>query len=133
MTLSVVLAVVGTICVAGIVVVFVPRPWLVCAHEKLGLGPVPSSDLLEYFCRSIFGLFAVFGGAFWVAACRPRRYAPMLVVISLGWLVLGAAMLSFAITKDMPFLLYAACDATSAIAVAVIILALVAKLPKDVH
>jgi len=95
-TLKTLLRVYGAVAGLAIFAVFMPRVWMVAAHEAIGLGKFPDGAIMEYLARSVSALYAFHGGLLWLLAGDVRRYAAIIAYVA----VVGVAFSLFILALD---------------------------------
>jgi len=127
--LAIILRVSGTITLAAVVAVLMPRGWMAATHLWLRLGTFPEGPIVEYLARSLSAFYAIHGALFWFLASDIRRYAP--VIAFLGWTGLlggvGLFVLDWHLDLPLPWLL---CEGPFVVLLCAVIVALVPR-PAD--
>jgi len=95
--------------------VFMPRSWMAACHQWLGLRAFPEGPLVEYLARATSGFYAVAGVALIVGAGDVRRYAPIITVLSVGFLAMAPVILLFLSRSGTPMIWYVLLDAATAV------------------
>jgi hypothetical protein len=70
------------------VFVFVPTSWMAAIHDRLGIGALPASPIVEYLTRSLSALYGVYGSLAWVTSSDPRRYRAVVLymaIVAIAW------------------------------------------------
>jgi hypothetical protein len=89
--LAVLLRVVGGVCLLAVVPLWMPRGWIVAAHQWLGLGTFPAAPIAEYLARSVSALSAFYGGLLVALSADVRRYALLIRYQAWALMVLSAS------------------------------------------
>jgi hypothetical protein len=89
-TLSLLLRVLGVICILAIIAAVVPIQWIDAAHRGMRLGPFPAAPIAEYLVRSVSFLCAFYGGLLLVLARDVERFSPIITYQSIA-IMLGSA------------------------------------------
>lgn len=101
--LQLVLWLAGGTMVLAIVAVFMPRTWIVLAHDEwLDFGQFPEAPIVEYLARALSGFYAMVGGFFLLAAGKPRQYAVPLRYFVVMMMLLAVAMVPIGSLCGMP-------------------------------
>ena len=72
-------------------------------HSWLGLGDMPSAPVVEYLARSISAFYALFGGICLALATDLRRYRPLVRLMGLFVVAMGAAFIGIDLSATMPW------------------------------
>jgi hypothetical protein len=98
-----VLRAVGGIELLAVPFVFFPVPWMDHVHRRLlGLGPLPDGPIVEYMARSLSALYAVHGAVVFALSFDLPRYRPLIRLVGVLHLLLGAAVLGIDLSAGMP-------------------------------
>ena len=81
----------GATCMAGGVAVYMPRQWMVVAHEWLGMGKFPDQAIAEYLARLTAALYAMYGLLLIVMATDVRRHARIITVQAFALVAVAAS------------------------------------------
>ena len=89
--LTLLLRVVGGVCLLALVSLWMPRGWMETGHRWLGWGPFPDNALTEYLARSVSALSAFYGGLLVALSLDVRRYAPLIRYQAAAIMLLSAS------------------------------------------
>ncbi len=71
-------------------------------HQRVGLGELPRTPIVDYLTRSISALYALHGALLVFLASDVRRYLPVVRFLAIVGAVFGAMMLAIDYTAEMP-------------------------------
>ncbi len=92
----------GLLCTAALTIAL-PVDWMASTHRWLGLGQFPEAPITDYMARSLSALYAAHGVLLLFISLRPRRYWPLVPVIAVLHLVLGAVLTVIDLQAPMPW------------------------------
>jgi hypothetical protein len=94
---------VGGVELLAVPFVFFPVPWMDQVHRRvLGLGTLPEGPIVEYMARSLSALYAVHGAVVFALSFDLPRYRPLVRLVGVLHLLLGAAVLATDLSAGMP-------------------------------
>ncbi len=126
-----VLRLAGAVMLVAIVPAVMPRSWLAGIHEWCGLGPMPEGVVFEYLARALSAAYAIGGGAFLVMSCDVHRHRGMIRYGAMAILVMaGIVTLTLLPYRGQRFYVLNLLDVATAGAMAVVMLALLWRLPR---
>ena len=96
------LRIVGTVEVAALLAVVMPRTWMAQVHASIGLGDLPPGPLVEYLARTASFLYGGHGVLLWLLAADPIRYRPLILFNGVAYLATAAAFLAINLMTGMP-------------------------------
>ena len=88
--LSLLLRILGWICVLALIPLLMPRSWLDAGHRSLGLGEFPTAPIAEYLARSVCALCAFYGGLLLLLAGDVRRFVSIIRYQAVAIMTLSA-------------------------------------------
>ncbi|MFO0801378.1 MAG: hypothetical protein U0804_28260 [Gemmataceae bacterium] len=84
---------VGAAELAALAFVVAPLGWMEAVHDRvLGLGPLPTSRIVEYLARHLSALYAVHGAMVVAVSLDLPRYRPLARVLGWSHVGLGVAV-----------------------------------------
>jgi hypothetical protein len=94
---------VGGVELLAVPFVFFPVPWMDHVHRRLlGLGPLPDGPIVEYMARSLSVLYAAHGAMVFALSFDLPRYRPLVRLVGVLHLLIGAAVLATDLSAGMP-------------------------------
>ncbi len=100
--LRIILQVVGVTSLCALIAVVMPMPWMATIHEWLGLGAMPTGNIVEYLARSLSAFYALFGFLCLVLATDVERYRRVVWCMGISVGVLGVIMIGIDFAAGMP-------------------------------
>ncbi len=85
------------------VAVFMPMSWMAFAHERLGLGPMPTDPVVQYLARSLSAFYALTGALCLVLAGDVRRYRPVIQCLGIAVVVFGIVLVWIGWKSELPW------------------------------
>lgn len=131
LALKAVLRVTAAVLCLAVVAVFMPREWMVRAHQWLRLGAWPEQPIVVYLARALSGMYALLGGLLWVISCDVRRYDGVLRYVALAWLALAVVVLFIGLGQVEPLRAYLVVDSLAAIIACLLMLLLRRRIPRQ--
>ena len=92
----------GVVLTAAWPAVFFPTAWMASIHAEVGLGELPQAPIVEYLTRSASAIYGMLGVACFVLASDLRRFAPLVTLSGVSFLVLGALLVLIDLQAGMP-------------------------------
>jgi hypothetical protein len=89
--LTLLLRVIGGVCLLALIPLWMPRAWIVAGHHWLGWGTFPDNPVAEYLARSVSALSAFYGGLLVALSLDVRRYAPLIRYQAVAVILLSAS------------------------------------------
>ena len=86
----------------ALVAVFLPFSCMAEINNAIGFEPLVETPLINYLTRSLSAFYAFVGLLTWILSMDIRRYRPLIVFLSVSYLVSGAALLILDFTVGMP-------------------------------
>ena len=129
--ISLLLRILGGICVLAIVPLFAPRIWLDAGHRVLGLGAFPSAPIAEYLARSVSSLCTFYGGLLLLLASDVRRFIRVIQYQAVAIMILSAVGIFAGVRAGIPAYLVIA-DAIGCWILLVPILVLTNRMKREV-
>jgi hypothetical protein len=93
----------GTVTVTAFLTIVMPPDWMARIHERIGLGPFPSSPVVEYLARSIAGLYGFHGVLLLLVSCDPVRHRPIVNYIGILYVSFGVMLIAIDLSAGMPW------------------------------
>ena len=81
---------IGGLCLLALVSLWMPRSWIVAAHQWLGWGEFPAAPIAEYLARSVSALSAFYGGLLVALSFDVGRYCPLIRYQAVAIMALSA-------------------------------------------
>jgi hypothetical protein len=100
--ISLLLRILGGICVLAVVPLFVPRSWLDAGHRFLGLGQFPSAPIAEYLARSVSALCTFYGGLLLLLASDVQRFIRVIQYQAIAIMILSALGIFAGVRAGLP-------------------------------
>jgi len=100
--ISLLLRILGGICVLAVVPFFVPRTWINTGHRFLGLGEFPSAPIAEYLARSVSALCTFYGGLLLLLASDVQRFIRVIRYQAVAIMVLSALGIFAGVRAGIP-------------------------------
>ena len=100
--LRIILQVVGVTSLCALFAVVMPMPWMAAIHAWLGLGEMPTGNIVEYLARSLSAFYALFGFLCLVLATDVERYRTVVWCMGVSLSVLGVIMIGIDFAAGMP-------------------------------
>jgi len=124
-----VLRVTGVTMLFALVFVFCPFGWMEAIHGRVGMGELGYTPLLSYLIRTLSAMYASMGALALFVSRDVERYGP--VIRLLAWIAIlgGAGVTALDAVLGLP-LFWTATEGPLTVALGVVLLALLAKLPK---
>lgn len=94
---------IGISALFALVAVFMPMSWMVATHRWLSLGEMPTNPIVEYLARSLSAFYAFFGALCLLAALDLDRYRPLIRLIAVSFVLLGAVFTWVDLATGMPW------------------------------
>ena len=91
--LTVFLRVLGTVSGSAALCAVMPLRAMDSAHRALGMGPLPQGPVVEYLARSTSAFYALLGVLLWAASLDLERYRPLVRLLGIAFIALGALLL----------------------------------------
>jgi hypothetical protein len=113
----------GIMMLSAFAAMLMPRAWMAATHERFGLGQFPDQPIAVYLARTTSGLYGLLGILLLLSAGDVQRYATLIRVLVLGIAALAVVGLAGSLADGMP-LWWTIADATSAVGMAAVVLAL---------
>jgi hypothetical protein len=108
--------------------IFLPFSWMAAVHSWLGLGELEDTPLTGYLMRSLSALYAFHGAIVLVISLDVRRYGPLIRLLAVGSIVIGAFLLVLDIIVGMP-LVWIVGEGPSVMVLGVVLFWLQGRLP----
>ena len=124
------LRIVGTGSMLAVGAVVMPGSWMAALHQKLGLGLVPESAIVDYLARQLSAFYVVFGGLFVMLAYDVRGYARLISYVGWATIGLGVVFTFVDISDGLPFW-WVVAEGPGAVGFGVRVLALQRKISRD--
>jgi hypothetical protein len=127
--MELVLRVVGGVMLVALVFVVCPFGWMQAIHERVGMGELGYTPLLSYLIRTLSAMYASVGALLLFVSRDVERYGP--VIRLLAWIAIGggAGVTALDAMLHLPAF-WTATEGPLTVALGVVLLALLAKLPK---
>jgi hypothetical protein len=100
--LALVLRILGTLDLFALAAALSPRPWIVLAHERCGLGSLPDGPVVGYLFRSSSLLYALHGAMIWFVAGDVARYWPLIRFLAVLAVLHGAILVGIDTVEGLP-------------------------------
>lgn len=82
--------------------IFFPLAWMQTIHGWLGLGQIPDEPIFEYLARSLSAMYFAHGCFVLMVSFNVIRYLPMVRLIAVLNMLLGAILLGVDLKSPMP-------------------------------
>jgi len=127
-----VLRVTGVTMLFALVFVFCPFGWMQAIHARMGMGELAYTPLLSYLIRTLSAMYAYMGAIALFVSRDVERYGPLIRL--LGWIGIlgGAGVTALDAILGLP-LAWTATEGPLTVALGVVLITLVAKLPNSVR
>ena len=129
--LKLLLRITGAMMCLAVFALFMPRSWMAACHQWLGLGAFPESPVVDYLARATSGFYAVAGVALVLMAGDVRRYAPVITLLSIGFIAMAPIILAFLVPCGAPMIWYAVLDVGTAVPCFLAVLLLQARVRRQ--
>ena len=126
--LTLLLRLIGVVCLLAVVAVFLPRSAIAAVHESIGLGRFPDEPIAEYLARATSALYAFYGGLLLLLARDVRRQRDVIRYQAVAIMLCSAAFVAMSLSSGR-LLTYLAIDAVACWAYCVPMLVLVSRIP----
>jgi len=93
---------VGGLALCAFLAVALPTSWMALLADRLGVGPLPRSPLVEYLTRSLSALYGLSGVLLLHLARDVQRHADLLVLIGRVTVGFGAILTVVDFAAGMP-------------------------------
>ena len=100
--ISLLLRILGGICVLAVVPLFVPRTWLDAGHRFVGLGAFPTAPIAEYLASSVCALCTFYGGLLLVLASDVPRFIRVITYQAVAIMILSAFGIFAGVRAGLP-------------------------------
>ena len=100
--LSLLLRLVGVVCLFATFAVFMPLRWMAVVHDWLGLGQLPQGRVVEYLARSLSAFYALMGGLLVFLSFDVRRYSGVIAYLAVASLLFAPMILVVDLSIGMP-------------------------------
>ncbi len=97
------LRIVGTVSGSAALCAVMPLRAMDTVHRALGMGPLPNGPVVEYLARSTSAFYALLGALLWIISLDLPRYRPLVLLIGLAFVALGALLLWTDIKAELPW------------------------------
>ncbi|NQV28097.1 MAG: hypothetical protein HQ518_27410 [Rhodopirellula sp.] len=121
--LSLFLKLVGVADLLAVVVVFLPTAWLGWAHNAVGLGTLPSGQIVGYLARSTSLLYGIHGAMLLVLANDVAHYHSLIRNYGRVMTVAGLLLVGVDMAESMP-VWWTAFEGIAVVGIGVVILRL---------
>jgi len=111
----------GVIDMLALIAVVMPLDWMSRISDLCGLGPFPSSRLVNYLARTTSALYALHGALILFISFDVVRYRPLISFLGLIAIIHGVILLGIDLAVGMPFF-WTLLEAPSFVAIGIVVL-----------
>ena len=93
----------GLLISLSLLAIFLPKEWMAEIHSDLGLGELPPAPIVEYLARSLSAMYFAHGVLVLTVSTDVTRYWPIVGVIGVLNVFLGAVFTWVDLVAPMPW------------------------------